>query len=385
MTAGGDDLAGMLRGRIRRDGPISFARFMEAALYHPEFGYYTSSSGGPDDYFTSVTAHPAFGAMLANHLDDVWRLLDRPEPFRVVELGAGDGRLAGHIRAAAAGFPWGAKLAYTGVEIRPAPQASISAGVRFVTSIEEARDAVYEPCAERTEETAGGCVAVISNEYFDALPFHLLRREGNDWIEELVDITDDGFSYIDAAPTPDLLAYADTYGTNLPDGGRLEARPAIAAIYSEIATLAPRIAMTTIDYGGLAADIHGERLKAGTALAYRGHRAGEDLLRDPGRQDLTAHVSFTALIDAGAAVGLAHLPPTPQADFLVALGIGEYLPHLQTVPGVTPERYARERAAVMQLLDPQEMGRFPVLFQLPSGVSSPTSNTRQIRGFQPSL
>jgi SAM-dependent MidA family methyltransferase len=370
VTAAGDELADLLRERIRRDGPITFAAFMETALYHPEHGYYTRSTGAPDDYFTSVTAHPAFGAMLSNHLDDVWRLLDRPDPFRVVELGAGDGRLATHIRAAAADFPWLVTLDYTGVEISPGRRSEPPEGIRLVASLGD------------VEESA--TLAVISNEYFDALPFHLLRRAGDQWTEDLIDITDEGFTYHDAAPGAAALAYAGQYGGDLPDGGRLEARPGIAALYAEIAELAPRIAMTTVDYGGLAPEVHGPRLQAGTALAYRDQSAGEDLLRDPGEQDLTAHVNFTELIDAGRAAGLVPRPLVPQAEFLVALGIGEYLPHLQTVPGVTPERYTRERAAVMQLLDPQELGRFPVLFQLTSGASSSTLNACRIRGFQPS-
>ena len=367
-TAGSEsNLTPLLRDRIAADGLITFAEFMDAALYDPEHGYYTRSTGAPDDYFTSVSAHPVFGAMLANHLDDLWHALDRPEPFHVIELGAGDGRLAGQIRAAAAEFPWGATLDYTGVEVSPARRSSSSAGTRMVVSIE----------AVGTFAAA----AVLSNEYFDAFPFHLLRRSGDRWIEERVDITDDGFTYVDATPDPAALAYAEHYGTALPDGGRLEARPGLQALYSELTAIAPRIAITSIDYGGLSSEVHGERLKAGTALAYREHRAGEDLLADPGQQDLTAHVNFTALIDAGRASGLDSLPLVQQVKFLTALGIGEYLPHLQSVPDVTPERYERERNAIIQLLDPADMGRFRVLCQLPSGVSASTSNSRPVRGF----
>lgn len=342
-------LTHLLRDRIAAGGPITFAEFMDAALYDPEHGYYTSSTGAPDDYFTSVSAHPVFGAMLANHLDDLWHALGGPDPFHVIELGAGDGRLAGHIRAAAAGFPWGATLDYTGVEVSPARRSSSSAGTRMVASIEKVG--------------TFAAAAVLSNEYFDALPFHLLRRSGDRWIEERVDIIDNGFTYVDATPGPAALAYAEQYGAVLPDGGRLEARPAIAALYSELTAIAPRIAITTIDYGGLSSEVHTDRLKAGTALAYREHQAGEDLLADPGQQDLTAHVNFTFLIDAGRASGLEALPLVQQVDFLTALGIGEYLPHLQSVPGVTPERYERERNAILQILDPVEMGRFCVLFQ----------------------
>lgn len=349
-TAGSESsLTRILRDRIAAGGPITFAEFMDAALYDPEHGYYTRSTGAPDDYFTSVSAHPVFGAMLANHLDDLWDALGRPDPFYVIELGAGDGRLAGHILAAAAEFPWGATLDYTGVEISPAPRASIPDGIRFVTSIEEA--GIF-PVA-----------AVISNEYFDALPFHLLRRDGDVWIEQWFDIKDGDFAFVDASLEPAVLAYAEQYGAGLPDGGRLEARPGLQALYSELTAIAPRIAITSIDYGGLSSEVHGDRLKAGTALAYRDHRASEDLLADPGQQDLTAHVNFTALVDAGRASGLEALPLVQQVEFLAALGIGEYLPHLQTVPGVTPERYERERNAILQLLDPVEMGRFRILLQ----------------------
>ena len=343
------NLTHLLRDRIAAGRPITFAEFMDAALYDPEHGYYTRSTGAPGDYFTSVSAHPVFGAMLANHLDDLWHALGRPDPFHVIELGAGDGRLAGHIRAAAAEFPWGATLDYTGVEVSPARRSSSSAGTRMVASIE----------AVGTFAAA----AVLSNEYFDALPFHLLRRDGYTWVEERVDITGDGFTYVDATPGPAALAYAEQYGTALPDGGRLEARPGLRDLYSELTAIAPRIAITTIDYGGPTETVHGERMKAGTALAYREHQAGEDLLANPGQRDLTSHVDITALIDAGRASGLEALPLVQQVEFLTALGIGAYLPHLQSVPGVTPERYERERNAILQLLDPVEMGRFRILLQ----------------------
>ena len=377
----GSKLTRLLRDRIASGGPLTFAEFMEAALYHPEFGYYTRSAGAPVDYFTGVTAHPVFGAMLANHLDDLWLALGRPDPFHVIELGAGDGRLAGHIRAAAAEFPWGATLDYTGVEIsagrrRQNPRSgSLPPGVHFVASIEDIRKGV----GDAVGETVGDC-AVISNEYFDALPFHLLRRQGDRWIEEQVDIKNGDFAFVDAEPGPSVRAYAEEYGAALPDGGRLEARPGLPALYSEISKLGSKLTVTTIDYGGPAESVHGERMKAGTALTYRDHHAGEDLLAAPGQQDLTAHVNFTALIDAGRACGLDSLPLAQQAAFLTALGIGEYLPSLQTVPGVTPERYERERHAILQLLDPVEMGRFRVLLQH-RGLD-PTPLRGPLRGFQ---
>ena len=375
------ELTRLLQDRIAAHGPLTFADFMESALYHPEYGYYTRSAGSPVDYFTSVTAHPVFGAMLANHLDDLWLALDRPDPFNVIELGAGDGRLASHILAVAGEHEWASALRYTGVEISPARRAAPPPGVRLVPSLkalrEDKKKGIVDAIVDAVVDAVVDAAAVISNEYFDALPFHLLRRRGKGWIEERVDITDGEFVFVDAEPAPSTLAYAEEYGAALPDGGRLEARPALPALYSEISALAPVLAITTIDYGGTALEVHGPRLQAGTALTYRAHQAGEDLLANPGAQDLTAHVNFTALADAGRASGLESLPLVQQVDFLTALGIGEYLPHLQTVPGVTSERYQRERNAIIQLLDPAEMGRFRVLSQY-RGFDS-----RSLRGLAP--
>jgi SAM-dependent MidA family methyltransferase len=357
------DLHLLLRESISTKGPITFAEFMDTVLYHSSFGYYTRSTGAPADYFTSVSAHPVFGAMLANHLDDLWIALDRPNPFAVIELGAGEGILADHILSVAREHEWASCLWYAGVEISASRRSAAPIGTQFASTIYELE------CMDLRE------AVIISNEYFDALPFHLLRRQETGWVEERVAIRDGEFAFVDTEPAPHVLRYAEQYGDALPDGGRLEARPMLSNLYSEIAGIAPVLAMTTIDYGGLAPEVHGPRLQAGTALAYRAHEITESLLTHLGAQDLTAHVNFTSLTDAGHSSGLDSFPLIKQVDFLAALGVGDYLPYLQTIPGVTPERYERERHAVIQLLDPAEMGRFRVLFQY-RGLNFPT-----LRGF----
>ena len=341
----------LLQDRISTNGPITFAEFMDTVLYHPRFGYYTRSSSIHADYFTSVSAHPVFGAMLANHLGDLWIALDRPYPFAVIELGAGEGILAEYILSIAGEHEWASCLRYIGVEISASRRSAAPVGAQFVSTICELERLDFQKAV------------VISNEYFDALPFHLIRRHAKGWVEERVDMRDEELVFVDTEPTPPALCYAEEYGDALPDGGRLEARPMISKLYSRIAAIAPVLVMTTIDYGGPALEIHGPRLQGGTALAYRAHEASESLLTHLGAQDLTAHVNFTALTDCGRASGLDSFPLIKQVDFLAALGIGDYLPYLQTISGLTPERYERERHAVIQLLDPAEMGRFRVLFQ----------------------
>jgi hypothetical protein len=94
-AAPGNPLAEILSARILAQGPITFADYMDACLYHPEFGYYTRADGTPRrDYYTSVDVHPMFGGLLARQLQEMWVAMGRPEPFYLVEAGAGTGTLA---------------------------------------------------------------------------------------------------------------------------------------------------------------------------------------------------------------------------------------------------------------------------------------------------
>jgi SAM-dependent MidA family methyltransferase len=91
-------LADRLRARIRAHGPIPFRDFMEAALYDPAEGFFQRHSVGERaDFVTAPHVSPAFGVLVARQIEELWQLLDRPEPFTVVEIGAGDGTLAGQI------------------------------------------------------------------------------------------------------------------------------------------------------------------------------------------------------------------------------------------------------------------------------------------------
>ncbi len=332
---------------------MSFADFMRAALYDPEHGFYMQADPPYRDYFTSVSVHPGlFGAMLTRHLGDVWEALERPRPFRVVELGCGDGGLARQVLEAAAHHPWADHLTYAGVEISPARRAraaSVAAAAGFVS--------------DARELDAGDGVAILSNELFDALPVSLLRRAENGWVEECVQTTDEGFAFSDRPAAGAPRAYEERYGSEVPAGGRIESRTGVARIYEAMAGLGRRIVMTSIDFGGLAHEVHGERRRAGTLLAYRRHTASEDVLARPGGSDLAADVNFSELLDAGREVGFEAARLGTQADFLSALGIGEYLVHLQSRSGITPEAYARAREAVFQLTAPGELGRFRVLVQ----------------------
>ena len=97
MHPGNPDLAAFIRNTIRRDGPVRFDWFMEQALYHPQFGYYSSGKaqiGRKGDYFTNVSVGPLFGRMLAAQFAEMWELMGRPDDFTIVEQGAHHGEFA---------------------------------------------------------------------------------------------------------------------------------------------------------------------------------------------------------------------------------------------------------------------------------------------------
>ncbi|MCY3896895.1 MAG: SAM-dependent methyltransferase [Chloroflexi bacterium] len=348
MTAA-NALAQRLQSQANACGPLPFSVYMEQALYDPSDGFYSRNDAPYADYFTSVSVHPTlFGWLLAVHLDDVWRTLRQPDPFRIVELGAADGRLARQIRDAAGQFPWGGSLAYVGVERAPASHVADSLDVLY-RSIDEI------PAADAT--------AILSNEFFDALPVRLARRTPSGWVEECVAFEAGKACFTDRPAPAELRSYADRYAGAAPEGGRIEVRQGVEAIYRHAARLGSKIVMTSIDYGGGSATVHSERLAAGTLLAYRRHRASDDVLANPGEADLTAHVNFTQLIDAGRSQGFDSFRMGQQADFLAALGVGDHLVRFQERPDATLETYRAEREAVFQLVSPTDLGRFQVLTQ----------------------
>jgi SAM-dependent MidA family methyltransferase len=163
----GDDLTRRLRADIRANGPMRFDAFMEAALYDPAEGYFARDAGGRrGDFATGPHLSPLFGALVARQVEDFWLLLDAPDPFSVIEVGAGDGALAGQVLDMLLA-PLRDAVRYTAVDRSPAARAALGrlAGDRPGVSVAERLEDV--PPAE------AGCL--LANELLDNLPFHWIR------------------------------------------------------------------------------------------------------------------------------------------------------------------------------------------------------------------
>src|SRR3984885_9192604 len=178
MPADPTPLAASLAEHIRAWGPITFAKYMDACLYHPQYGYYTRAEQLPRrDYFTSVDASLIFGRLLARQFQEMWVQLETPAEFLLVELGAGPGTLAAQILDfSAESFPeFYSALRFVAVERSAARRAAASptAG-RLAKHLAAAR---FAAGSEMPAQIPCGCI--FSNEFFDALPVHRLVREGD--------------------------------------------------------------------------------------------------------------------------------------------------------------------------------------------------------------
>lgn len=398
MTARGADVGSLdeiIRDEIQREGPITFARFMELALYHPQLGYYSGGAAGREpigwggDFFTSGDVSPLWGWAIARLLHQMWQALGSPARFDVIEPGAGRGLLAASVwRYALALDPaWAAALRYTLVD-RAAPDSPLRSarGQRLAAELAEIPappDAVR--WAESLAQAASdgpitGCI--VSNELVDALPVHRVEARDGRLAEVYVALapaTGQLVEQVAEASSARVADYLDRYAVPwraFPDGWRAEVCPAAEDWMQEVATTLGHGFTLTLDYGASARRLYTRDRRHGTLMVYTRHRLGERPLAHPGQQDLTAHVNFSALARVGARAGLRVTRYTTQAALLSALGVREQAEELaaRLFPYAESERHtdrgqadylrrAALRNAVATLLNPHGLGGFRALIQ----------------------
>jgi SAM-dependent MidA family methyltransferase len=354
-----------IAGEIDRDGGITFARFMELALYDPDNGYYRAADRRPGrggDFITAPELHPLFGLALSRHIAECWQTMDRPETFTIREYGAGVGGLAYDILAGLLDAHPELRdgLRYEMIEVNAhrreqAMRAMIEVGLDDVVTAHEVPG----------EEAIVG--VVIANEVADALPVHRLVVRNGGLREAWVVHSGDTFGWEErdlSAPVADVPAYLTRQGVEietLPEGSVIEVSPASRAWIAEIARSLRQGHTLVIDYGYPVAELLRDHRLQGTLRGYREHTVNDDPFRDIGDQDLTAHVDFSALIEAAEANGMQVTGLATQADFLERIGLGDLLVEMQQQEGMTLDVYYRAQMAVYRLIDPGGMGRFRVL------------------------
>ncbi len=374
MNSASDQLSQIIRERIAVSGPITFAEFMELALYHPEYGYYSrpfEKIGQRGDYYTSSDLGPALAELLAEQLGEMWALLGRPEPFTIVELGAGKGKLAADILN---------RLAAVAGDLYPRTRYFIVESSRYFRQEQRKALASLPPFAgwlsrSQFEQLAlEGCV--ISNEFFDALPFHRLVQTSQG-LNELYVAFDGDFHDLAGRPS---TARLENYfrGIDLESGQQVEASLSALDWLASIGRSLRRGFVITIDYGYRADQLYSPLRRGGTMLCYYRHTVSYDPYIRIGEQDITAHVNFSALIDKGAELGLKFEGLTTQVNFLLSLGLVDYVARAEA-ESHDALSLIRMKLGLKSLISPGAMGEvFKVLIQS-RGVEA--AGLRGLRGF----
>lgn len=301
----------LLAERIETDGPISFARYMEQALYEPGLGYYMAGAakfGADGDFITAPEVSPLFGAALARQIRSVLQ----QQGGGILELGAGSGKLALSILQALSDIPG---LRYTILE----PSAELAYRQQQLLRSHLATGVMDRICWIDTLPQ-GFTGVIIANEVMDALPVErFIKGAEGEALQRLC--VSSNLAYVQV-PAPDSLQQAvDTIESDLP-------QPLPAAYCSEVclylkpwlASLAQSLAggvLLLVDYGYPRREYYLPERKHGTLACYYRHRAHDDPFFWPGLQDITAHVDFTAVAEAAVSQGMDILGYASQSAFLL--------------------------------------------------------------------
>ena len=350
------------------DGWISFARFMELALYADGLGYYAGGSvklGKEGDFTTAPEITPLFGATLAKFAAD----LAGDTPIRILEFGAGSGKLARDVLAALDEFGQPA-VDYAIVEL--------SSQLRGRQQSLLANHAVVRWLDTPPSAFSG---LVLCNEVLDAMPVQLVIKTSGNWRERGVSWQDGMFIFSDRICDP-LITLQIPDPDLLPDGYVTEVHPVQDAF---IRTLGDMLkagdggAALLLDYGFPAREYYLAQRNQGTLMCHYRHHAHPDPFFYVGLQDITAHVDFTAIARAAIDSGLSVMGYMNQAAFLLSAGLPELM---QKISPDNIEQWFPLSNAVQKLTSPAEMGELFKVLILGAGLTLPQPFAMQDRSYR---
>jgi SAM-dependent MidA family methyltransferase len=348
------------------DGWMSFHRYMELALYAPALGYYTAGShklGRGGDFITAPEVSPLFGRCIARQCAQVLESLGGGD---ILEFGAGTGILAVEILTALEGLeslPDRYLILELSPDLRQRQQAAVALLPEALRNRVQWLDALPEPGSLRG--------VMLGNEVLDAMPVQVFHwHEGA--VRERGVALGERLEWADR-PAGETLADTvhalhDTMGGAWPSGYVSEINPGLSGWLRAAAERLAAGVILLVDYGYPRREYYSPERYRGTLMAHYRHRALDEPLVWPGIVDITAHVDFTAVAEAGEAAGLSLLGYTTQAWFLMGAGLESVFQACQA-EGL---REQMDLAAQVRMLTlPGEMGeRFQVM-ALGRGVPGP--------------
>jgi len=357
------ELTRLIADEIGKSGGwISFARYMELALYAPGLGYYMAGArklGRDGDFVTAPEISALYGRTLARQVQEIARdgLSD------VLEIGAGSGTLAADLLVELeklGALPQRYLILELSPDLRSRSRNTLAARaphllerVAWLNGLPPAFEGV-----------------VIANEVLDAMPARVCERDGKRIIEMGVAVAGGKFEW---APQPSGAAPAAIDASCFPvDGYRSEFQHAACGFVRSLGGALARGAALFVDYGFPRGEYYHPQRSTGTLMCHYRHRAHDDPFFLPGLQDITTHVDFSAIAQAGREAGLELLGYASQSQFLVGCGITDLLAE---TPAENVAAYAPLAAQAQKLLSPAEMGELFKVIALGKGVTGP------LRGF----
>jgi SAM-dependent MidA family methyltransferase len=365
-TADAVALSTQLQRQIRSEiaasgGWISFARFMELALYAPGAGYYSAGStklGRHGDFVTAPEISPLFAHSVARQIAQLLEMGIRT----VIEVGAGSGAFASDLLQSLSTIdclPDRYLILEVSADFKERQRERIASGapaglgrVQWLETLPHSTDAI-----------------VVANEVLDAMPVHVVRTRGDGRIDELgVALDAYGESFERAYRPADGPIQAAARVLDLAEDYETEINLAARAFVKSFARRIGRGALIFFDYGFPATEYYHAQRTRGTLMCHYRQQVHTDPLILPGLQDITAHVDFTAVADAAVEAGHSVLGYTPQAQFLINCGITDLLAQTSVDNALA---YAPLASAVHKLLSPAEMGELFKAIAVGRGIDVP--------------
>lgn len=352
-------LEALILRRIRAGGPITFGTFMRAALYEPGLGYYTSDRtvwGRDGDYLTAPGVHPVLGWSVARLARELDAEMGCPDPFHLVEVGCGEGRLSA---AAVASLRNEAPALWERLRV-VLVEAGTEARQRALARLEPPPGGIVAAASIEALDEGGWEGLVYSNELFDAFPVERVRRRSGvleqSWVIERGGRLAESFR---KDPTRSVAGYLERNEVQIREGQTVEVCPQVEDWMEAMADRLARGGLLTVDYGHETETLFGSERPDGTLVTMRRFTLGDDPLADPGERDITTHVDFGNLRRLAHARGFTGGDLCSLRVFLIGMGAAAF-----------PTETTADRLAIRHLLV-SEIGEQHKVMWLTRGLSGP--------------
>jgi SAM-dependent MidA family methyltransferase len=347
----------IIRDEIARLGPISCERFVELALYHPSLGYYSQERlrvGRKGDFITNVSVGRLFGEILADQIAELWEFVGSPSKFTIVEAGAETGELASDLLSRLAQVESGVTWNYVITEpndLKRAQQRQRLLGKSDEQELVPTRSVRWVKRLGELDPITG---IILGNELLDAIPARIVKFSADQWREVCVALEGSTLKFSsEPIKDPRLTARIAKIPLPLPQPYRTEVNLAATDWINDAAKTLERGFILMIDYGYSRSDYYSPLRTEGTLALYRNQQRQENIFEEIGQTDITTHVDFTAIAEAGLEAGCQLTGFTDQHHFMVGAGESRMRSFESGEGGNDRDRFLR---AYKTLMHPEMMG-----------------------------